>query len=89
MEDLTTNETLQPPKELMKSIENILESVRDLCHSNINALNDPMGKALLETSSHVLEGLMKSFEHYRQGGDVWKSDYTDYDSPQNSSDPWD
>lgn len=85
-----TDEKSQNPKELMKSIEEILGSVKDLCRSNLNALNDPMGKALLETSADVLEGLIKTFQHYGEGGHVWKADYLDYDEgPQKSSDPWD
>lgn len=90
MENQITNETTQNPKELMKSIEDILDSVKDLCRSNSSALSDPMGKALLETSGDVLEGLIKTFEHYREGGEVWKAEYTDYEErPQKSSDPWD
>ena len=90
MENQITNETSQNPKELMKSIEDILESVKELCRSNLGALNDPMGKALLETSGDVLEGLIKTFEHYREGGDIWKTEYMEYDErPQKSSDPWD
>ncbi len=91
MENQIINEGPQNPKELMKSIEDILQSVKELCRSNLNALNDPMGRVLLETSADVLEGLINTFEHYREGGDSWKNDnFRDYESgPKNSSDPWD
>lgn len=89
MENLIIENT-QNPKELMKSIKEILASVKDLCRSNLSALNDPIAKALLETSADVLEGLVKTYEHYHEGGDNWKTDYMSYEEgPQKSSDPWD
>lgn len=78
------------PIEHAKNIEDILSSLKSLCRNELHVFHDPKGKALLETTAEVLNGLERAFRHYSsKDEEVWKEEEVADIYRQRSSDPWD
>lgn len=80
------------PEEHARYIEGLLSSLKEHCRSEVSLFPDAHGKALLETTADVLEGLEKAFRDFLcHKEEAWRviTPEAMMTTPQQSSDPWD
>jgi len=54
----------------MRQQREMMQDLSRLMRASIDNVDDPQGKALLETSAEVLGGLIRAFYHYEGANEV-------------------
>lgn len=60
------------PRYHARNIQRMLRDVQTHARDDLKVVNDPMARALFETTAEVLGGLMEAYDHYQEGAPAWR-----------------
>ena len=60
------------PRYHVANIKRMLNDTISHIRDDEDRVNDPMARALFETTAEVLTGLMTAYDHYERGEPAWR-----------------